>query len=89
MVTIDGHDFDAISQAFSAAKAAKGKPQLIIAKTEIARSIEEVAGTSAGHGESGAIKHSEKARESLGCPKTVFMSPKTLGRISKRLNKNV
>ena len=46
VVTIDGHDFDAIGQAFSAAKAAEGKPQLIIAKTEIARSIEEVAGTS-------------------------------------------
>ena len=72
VVTIDGHDFDAIVQAFSAAKAAEGKPQLIIAKTEIARSIEEVAGTSAGHGESGAIKHSEKARESLGLPEDRF-----------------
>ena len=54
---------------FSAAKAAEGKPQLIIAKTEIARSIEEVAGT-AGHGESGAIT-SEKA-ESLGLPEGRF-----------------
>jgi len=72
VVTIDGHDFDAIAEAFSAAKAAKGKPQLIIAKTEIARSIEEVAGTSAGHGESGAIKYSEKARASLGLPEERF-----------------
>ena len=66
VVTIDGHDLDAVAAAFSDAKAAKGKPQLIIAKTEIARGIPEVAGTSAGHGESGAIKHSENARQILG-----------------------
>ena len=72
VVTIDGHDLDAVAAAFSDAKAAKGKPQLIIAKTEIARGIPEVAGTSAGHGESGAIKHSENARQILGLPEERF-----------------
>ena len=72
VVTIDGHDLDAVAAAFSVAKAAKGKPQLIIAKTEIARGIPEVAGTSAGHGESGAIKHSENAHQILGLPEERF-----------------
>ncbi len=72
VVTIDGHDLDAVAAAFSDAKAAKGKPQLIIAKTEIARGIPEVAGTSAGHGEGGAIKHSENARQILGLPEERF-----------------
>ena len=72
VVTIDGHDIDAVAAAFSDAKAAKGKPQLIIAKTEIARGIPEVAGTSAGHGEGGAIKHSENARQILGLPEERF-----------------
>ncbi len=72
VVTIDGHDLDAVAKAFSVAKAATGKPQLIIAKTEIARGIPEVAGTSAGHGESGAIKHSENAHQILGLPEDRF-----------------
>jgi len=72
VVTIDGHDFKAVLDAFNAAKAATGKPQLIIAKTEIARGIPEVAGTSAGHGESGAIKHSENAHKLLGLPEERF-----------------
>ncbi len=72
VVTIDGHDLDAVATAFSDAKAATGKPQLIIAKTEIARGIPEVAGTSAGHGESGAIKHSENAHQVLGLPEERF-----------------
>lgn len=72
VVTIDGHDLAAVSEAFDKAKAAVGKPQLIIAKTEIGRGIAEVAGTSAGHGESGAIKHSENAHALLGLPEERF-----------------
>ncbi len=72
VVTIDGHDLNAVASAFEAAKAATGKPQLIIAKTEIARGIPEVAGTAAGHGEGGAIKHSENAHEVLGLPADRF-----------------
>jgi len=73
VVTIDGHDLDAVAEAFANAKAAtSGKPQFIIAKTEIGRGIPEVAGTSAGHGEGGAIKHSENAHVVLGLPEDRF-----------------
>ncbi len=64
----DGHDMAAILKAINKAKKAKsGKPQLIIAKTQIARGIPEVAGTSKGHGEGGA-KFGEAARAGLGLP---------------------
>jgi len=64
---IDGHDMVAIAKAVNKAKKATGKPQLIIAKTIIAKGIPEVAGTSKGHGEGGA-KFSEAARIGLGLP---------------------
>ncbi len=64
----DGHDLTAIFKAVNRAKKAKsGKPQLIIAKTEIGRGIPEVAGTAKGHGEGGA-KFAESARAGLGLP---------------------
>jgi len=64
---IDGHDMLAIAKAVAKAKKATGKPQLIIAKTTIAKGIPEVAGTAKGHGEGGA-KFSEAARIGLGLP---------------------
>ena len=64
---IDGHDMVAIAKAVAKAKKATGKPQLIIAKTTIAKGIPEVAGTAKGHGEGGA-KFSEAARIGLGLP---------------------
>jgi transketolase len=68
VVTIDGHNMDAFSETFQKAKANdNGKPKLIIAKTEIARGIPEVAGTAKGHGEGGA-KFAESARKGLGLP---------------------
>ncbi|NDV61864.1 transketolase [Puniceicoccales bacterium CK1056] len=72
VVTIDGHDFAAVAKAVAEAKAAdNGKPKLIIAKTEIGRGIEEVAGTSKAHGEGGA-KFAESARAKLGLPAETF-----------------
>ncbi len=68
VATIDGHNPDAIITAFNNAKAANnGKPKLIIAKTEIARGIPEVAGKAAGHGEGGA-KFADAAKKGLGLP---------------------
>ncbi|MCA9212513.1 MAG: transketolase, partial [Planctomycetales bacterium] len=68
VATIDGHDFDAISEALENAKSNdNGKPKLIVAKTQIGRGIPEVAGTSKGHGEGGA-KFAESARAGLGLP---------------------
>ena len=72
VVTIDGHDMVAFAEALAQAKAEdNGKPKLIIAKTEIGRSIPEVAGTAKAHGESGA-KFAESARRGLGLPEERF-----------------
>jgi transketolase len=63
--TIDGHDMAAFLSALEKAKAATGKPQLIIAKTLIGKGIPEVAGTAKAHGEGGA-KFIDAARKALG-----------------------
>jgi len=65
--TVDGHDCTAFLSAFEKAKAATGKPQLIIAKTLIGKGIPEVAGTAKAHGEGGA-KFVDAARKNLGLP---------------------
>lgn len=65
--TIDGHDIVAVAKAVTKAKKAVGAPQLIIAKTTIAKGIPEVAGTNKGHGEGGA-KFIDAARVNLGLP---------------------
>ncbi|MDP2136529.1 MAG: 1-deoxy-D-xylulose-5-phosphate synthase N-terminal domain-containing protein, partial [Candidatus Didemnitutus sp.] len=69
---LNGHDLTAIFKAITKAKRAKsGRPQLIIAKTQIGRGIPEVAGTAKGHGEGGA-KFSDSARRGLGLPAEHF-----------------
>ncbi len=71
-VTIDGHDLAAVAGALARAKGSEsGRPQAIIAKTEIGRGIPEVAGTAKGHGEGGA-KFAESARKGLGLPEERF-----------------
>ncbi len=70
--TVDGHDMKAFLAAFEKAKnATSGRPQFIEAKTEIARGIPQVAGTSKGHGEGGA-KFADEARKNLGLPEEKF-----------------
>ena len=74
---VDGHDLSAVAKALEAAKAATGKPQLIIAKTLIGKGIPEVAGTAKAHGEGGA-KFCDAARKGLGLPAELFyVSPET------------
>jgi transketolase len=68
---VDGHDMPAFLAAYEKAKAATGKPQIIIAKTLIGKSIPEVAGTAKAHGEGGA-KFVDAARKALGLPETHF-----------------
>lgn len=64
----EGNNLEAILKSINKAKkATSGKPQLIIAKTIIAKGIPEVQGTSKGHGEGGA-KFSDGARKGLGLP---------------------
>ena len=69
---VDGHDIDAFCDVYRKARDTdSGRPQLIIAHTEIARGIPEVAGTPKGHGEGGA-KFAASAREALGLPEEKF-----------------
>jgi transketolase len=64
----DGNDLTAILKAVNKARRARsGRPQLIIARTIIAKGIPEVQGTAKGHGEGGA-KFADAARAGLGLP---------------------
>lgn len=75
---LDGHDLEALAKAVKDAKATdNGKPKLIIANTIIAKGIDEVAGTCAGHGEAG-VKFTDSSRAKLGLPaEKWFVSPDT------------
>jgi len=79
VLTVDGHDMDAITKAYTYAKESdNGKPTLIVCKTIIGKGIDEIAGTCAAHGEAG-VKYADSARESLGLPADDkwFVSPET------------
>merc|ERR1719502_1867154 len=68
VLTVDGHDMDAITKAYRYAKDSdNGKPTLIVCKTIIGKGIDEIAGTCAAHGEAG-VKYADSAREALGLP---------------------
>ena len=72
---VDGQNMEEFLAAYEKAKAAQGKPQLIIAKTLIGKGIPEVAGTSKAHGE-GGVAFAEAARKGLGLPEEkFFISP--------------
>ncbi len=64
----DGNDMQAFLEVFEKAKAAKGKPQLIIAHTLIGKGIPEVAGTQKAHGEAGAKFVDQDRVKVLGLP---------------------
>lgn len=68
---VDGQNVEEFLGAYENARAAKGKPQLIIAKTLIGKGIPEVAGTSKAHGE-GGVAFAEAARKGLGLPEEKF-----------------
>merc|ERR1719183_1290649 len=79
VLTVDGHDMDAVTKAYTYAKESdNGKPTLIVCKTIIGKGIDEIAGTCAAHGEAG-VKYADSAREALGLPadKKWFVSDET------------
>ena len=86
--TIDGHDIPAFLAAFEKAKAATGRPQIIIARTLIGKGIPEVAGTAKAHGEGGA-KFVDAARKALGLPENehFFVSGETREFMAKHAQK--
>ena len=52
VLTVDGHDMDALTKAYRYAKDSdNGKPTLIVCKTIIGKGVDEIAGTCAAHGE--------------------------------------
>jgi len=66
VLTVDGHDMDALTKAYRYAKESdNGKPTLIVCKTIIGKGVDEIAGTCAAHGEAG-VKYVDSAKESLG-----------------------
>jgi transketolase len=75
----DGNDMGEFFAAFEKAKAATGKPQLIIAHTIIGKGIPEVAGTQKAHGEAGAKFVDDDRVKVLGLPadQHFYVSPET------------
>lgn len=71
VVEVDGQNMEEFFRAFEKARAATGKPQMIVAKTLIGKGIPEVAGTSKAHGE-GGVAFAGAAREGLGLPAEKF-----------------
>ena len=50
VIHVDGHDFDALVKAFEAAKACKGKPTMLLAKTLKGKGVSFMEGNYAWHG---------------------------------------
>lgn len=75
---VDGHDMSQLAKAIKDAKKNdNGKPKLIICNTIIAKGIDEVAGTCAGHGEAG-VAFTDPSRAKLGLPaEKWYVSPDT------------
>jgi len=83
VLTVDGHDMDAITKAYRYAKeSANGKPTLIICKTIIGKGVDEIAGTCAAHGEAG-VKYVDTAKEALGLSSPWEVSQETYDYFAK------
>jgi transketolase len=83
VLTVDGHDMDAITKAYRYAKESKnGKPTLIVCKTIIGKGVDEIAGTCAAHGEAG-VKYVDTAKEALGLSSPWEVSDDTYDYFSK------
>ena len=68
VLTVDGHDMDALTKAYRYAKESdNGKPTLIVCKTIIGKGIDEIAGTCAAHGEAG-VKYVDSAASRSASP---------------------
>ncbi len=76
--TIDGHDLDAIHAAFRTAKAEKGAPQLIIAKTKIGKGSPTYEGSSEVHGKPLEKEEIQRTKEALGISLDPFFVPEAV-----------
>lgn len=66
--TIDGHNYDEISAAITAAQKAEDKPSLIIAKTQIAKGSPNKGGSAASHGAPLGADEALATKRALGLP---------------------
>ncbi|MBQ5970701.1 MAG: transketolase [Clostridia bacterium] len=65
VITIDGHDFDQIDDAFTAAKACKGKPTCIVAKTIKGKGVSFMEDKCEWHGSAPNAEQYEQAMAEL------------------------
>ena len=72
---VDGHDFDAVEQALTQAKARSERPTLICCKTVIGKGAPTRAGTSKAHGEALGADEVAATRASLGWKYAPFEVP--------------
>ena len=66
VVKIDGHDFEQIFDAFDKARACKGKPTMIIAKTHKGRGVSFMEDEAGWHGKAPNDEQMKQAVEELG-----------------------
>lgn len=70
VITIDGHDYNAIESAFAEARATKGKPTVIIAKTTKGKGVSFMENSVGWHG---AAPNDEQHAEAIAELKTRFI----------------
>jgi transketolase len=75
VLTINGHDFDAIEQAFTAARAEQARPTLIVAKTIIGKGAPKKQGTNGVHGAKLGAEELAGLKKNLGWPEEAFYVP--------------
>ncbi|MCQ4637774.1 transketolase [Anaerovorax odorimutans] len=66
VINIDGHDFEQIFDAFAQARACKGKPTMIIAKTIKGKGVSFMEGEYGWHGKAPSEEQTKQAVEELG-----------------------
>jgi transketolase len=72
---VDGHDVDAVDAALAQARAAAGRPTLIVCKTTIGKGSPNRAGTAKAHGEALGAAEIALTRDALGWPHEPFVIP--------------
>lgn len=65
VIVADGHDFDSILSAFAAARENKGKPTMILFKTDMGHGIDFMAGTCKWHGKAPSQEQCQAALAQL------------------------
>lgn len=75
VLTIDGHDFDQIEQAFTAARAEQEKPFLIIARTTIGKGSPNKQGKNSCHGAPLGKDEISLVKQNLGLSAEAFQVP--------------